>query len=85
MIYAGGREVKEAWLGGVELAEIWLGSRLVWSGKYIRAKISAVLTLNGKCALVTADAVPASPAGKSMTFTLWALKKSERDGKETAP
>lgn len=60
MIRIGGREVKEAWLGGVELAEIWLGSRLVWSGKYICAKISAVLTLDGKCALVAADAVPAA-------------------------
>lgn len=32
MIYAGGREVKEAWLGGVELSEIWLGGALVWAG-----------------------------------------------------
>ena len=60
MIRIGGREVKEAWLGGVELAEIWLGGRLVWSGKYIRAKISAVLTLDGQCVLVTAEAVPAA-------------------------
>ena len=60
MIYAGSRAVAAAYFGSTPLSEIWLGSRLVWAGKYIRAQISAVLTLDGKCALVTADAVPAA-------------------------
>lgn len=63
MIYAGGREVKEAWLGGVELAEIWLGGNLLWSSKYRPARISAVFRLDGSCVLTPVDAVSAVIAG----------------------
>lgn len=58
MIYAGGREVKEAWLGGVELAEIWLGSRLVWAGFRRPGAASLHLILAQAASSTTVTLVP---------------------------